>query len=1550
MQQSSMVTNNIEQYPAIYGPAITEVAFVARQSSDCSQIIRYAKQLMQGMSRGEEVFPQQAALSCSTFSGHALMTQLPDQLLREQLAAREIMLPAKKNYAVAMLYMPTDETTRLQIMEEIERYIRDYHYELLIWREVPVNAQLYKDSWDQLVPKMYQCIFSLENSSIGNEQLEQLSRDQKLYRLRKQIEQLFKIKQLPSGSVVSLSATVVTYQAPLEAGQWFTFFKDLEDTSYETKFAIVYRYRAMLAQESWILPLACHYMLRSGKLHSLRTNRDLLKSRQTDMQVSWLADLDDPLDIQYATDVLAEKSEYYGSIITDRLAEQYYLTGHGLAHCALQMMPNLALSASPQDSQQQAYYTYNSGQMEAWEGPAILLFTDGSTVGAMIDRNSFRSVRYVQTSDQYLLLSSKLIYSALDDVQLVAKNRLRPGRLLVVDTTTARIISDDVMKQRLVDRNPYEALVEQQFVHIDELPESAAQDTLTEHELFQLQLLYGYTREDIQRIMEHMAIMGQDPLVSMGFDAPLALLSNKQQSVYNYFKQRFVQVLYPAIDPVREQASTATKMMLGADQNLLQIGVAQLNKITADTPVLLPQQMGKLRRLRMAGMRAMTLPLVFADEGMEQALDLLCKGAVRAIEKGHTLLILSDLHLLEEQYPLTALLAVAAVHQHLVNVGLRSRVSIIVESGEIRETHQFALLLGYGADAVYPYLAFATIIHLIEHEVLKGISVDKAVRNYVQAATRGIVKVMSKAGIATVQAYRGSGLFEAVGLSDTLIARYFPSTTAHLGAIDLHDLTGKAIAHRRMVQQWNGKFEQGESNMQLDSGGQFQWRKDGEEHLLHPQTIHTLQNAASKNDYTLYKKFSNLIHSHGKKHVTLRSMLSFKPTHRSIPLEEVEPAQAIVKRFKTGAASYGAISEEAHYSLSEAMHRLQARSNSGEGGESPQSHSEIRQIASGRFAVTNQYLVTAAELQVKIAQGAKPGEGGRLPGLKVYPWIAKARRTTAGVGLVSPPSHHDVYSSYDLAGLLYDLRMVNEQARINVKIASGSDVVEAAIQAVEGGANGLVISGYDGGTAAALSGSLRHAGLPWELGLTKVHRALQEVGLRDQVILETDGKLLTGRDVAIAALMGAEEFGFTTAPLIVLGCIMMRVCQLDTCPTGIATQNEQLRKKFAGDPEHIVNYMLFIAEELREIMAQLGFRTMEEMIGRVNQLEVVEDSSATDISEAPKWNRVQLESLLQQVDPEQKLAIKGHQNREAVTVDHRLRVQSSFDRQQLIPVVRKALAGDESVVGQFIIPDGERAVGAQLGAYVSCYYRKNKPLEVAKRTIQFELRGRAGDSFGAFLPEGITLALIGDGNDGFGKGLSGGTLLVKPSRKPNYVAADHIIVGNSALYGATRGEAYISGIAGARLSVRNSGAIIVAEGAGDHACEYMTSGTTIILGETGRNFGAGMTGGVSFVYDVTGDFHYRCNLKTIMLEYVEEEEDIAFIKHYIENHLQYTASKLAATILDDWAVSVERFVKVIPKDYQKLLRRTKQLQARGLNEETAAYSAFEMMRREMTRT
>jgi len=1470
----------------------------------------------------------------NTGDGAGIMIQIPHAFFASELKKSAITLPAEGEYAVGMMFMPQDETARSAIEAELETIIREEGQSFIGFRTVPTNDEKLGASALAVKPFVRQ-VFIGRNAELKDD----LAFERKIYVIRKRAELAIRYSGKDGGNMFyfsSLSSKKIVYKGMLTTEQVRSFYKELNDETVVTALALVHSRFSTNTFPSWERAHPFHYLIHNGEINTLRGNVNWMHARQT----------------LFATELFGDDMEKIKPVINpdgsdtamfDNTLEFLYLSGRSLAHAAMMMVPEPWSNHESMSDDRKAFYEYHSTLMEPWDGPAALGFTDGVQIGATLDRNGLRPARYYVTKDDHIILGSEAGTVEIPPEDILYKDRLRPGRMLLVDTKQGRIISDEEVKAEIAAQRPYREWLDEHLIGLDDLPEAPEVPEPDHDTVQQRQQAFGYTFEDIRKVLEPMAGSGQEPIGSMGYDAPLAILSERPQRLYNYFKQLFAQVTNPPIDAIREEIITATGTTIGPERNLLNPEPESCRHIKLDTPILSNEEFAKLRHVRRPGFKAITIPIFFSanegEDGLRSALKLMCDAADRLIAKGHNLIILSDRGIDKDNAAIPALLAVSALHHHLIREGTRTRVGLLLESGEPREVHHFALLLGYGVNAINPYLAFESLDDMIGQGMLRGVSHEKAVKNYIKAATKGVVKILSKMGISTIQSYRGAQIFEALGLREDVINEYFTWTPSRIGGIGLDVIAEETLKHH------NRAFsEQDGAEKELDSGGEYQWRKDGEDHLFSPQTIHTLQMASRANDYKLYKKFSSLIQGENKKHLTLRSLISFKGGQTAVPLDEVESVESIVKRFKTGAMSFGSISKEAHESLAIAMNRLGGKSNTGEGGEDPARYipdangdsrrSAIKQVASGRFGVTSNYLVNADEIQIKMAQGAKPGEGGQLPGLKVYPWVAEVRGSTPGVGLISPPPHHDIYSIEDLAELIHDLKNANPRARINVKLVSEVGVGTIAAGVAKARADVIMVSGYDGGTGASPLGSIRHAGLPWELGLAETHQTLMLNNLRDRVTIETDGKMMNGRDVAIAALLGAEEYGFSTAPLIVLGCIMMRVCQLDTCPVGVATQNPELRKKFMGDPSHVVNYLRFIAEELREIMAELGFRTIQEMVGRSDILETKK------LVDHYKAKGLDLSTLLYQVELPQDSARYCVQKQ-----NHGLEL--SLDMQHLVPMAQPALERGEQVRGEFPIVNTNRVVGTILGSEVTRIYgAKGLPED----TIAYHFTGTAGQSFGAFVPSGITLSLEGDSNDYVGKGLSGGKIIVAPSPKATFAAEENVIIGNTAFYGATSGQAYIRGIAGERFAVRNSGAHVVVEGVGDHGCEYMTGGRVAVLGQTGRNFAAGMSGGVAYVLDEAGDFLSRCNIEMVLLERVEEADDIAELKGMLERHFKYTESSVAARILDDWNAQLPKFVKVIPKDYKRMLEQIRRVEERGLEGQEALLAAFEANKRELARS
>ncbi|MEN1989916.1 glutamate synthase large subunit [Paenibacillus hubeiensis] len=1467
--------------------------------------------------------------------GAGILIQIPHRFFAKEAERLGFALPEQGHYGVGMLFLSHDPAIRSAHEEGLKKIIEEEGQTVLGFRDVPTYDGMLGRSALAAKPHVRQ-VFIGKSEDIKDE----MAFERKLYVIRRRAELAIRYSaEAQAGDsfyLPSLSCRKVVYKGMLTTEQVGEFYLDLQEDLVESAIALVHSRFSTNTFPSWERAHPYRFMIHNGEINTMRGNVNWMHARQSLFESEVFGS-----DIDKVKPIINPDGS--DTAMFDNTLEFLYLSGRSLPQVAMMMVPEPWSTDEGMDPAKKAFYEYHSTLMEPWDGPAAMGITDGVQICATLDRNGLRPARYYVTKDDRIILSSEVGVLDIAPEDILYKDRLRPGRMLIVDTQEGRIISDEEAKAKIAAENPYQAWLDEHLVDLKELPEAPELPEPKHDNVTQLQLAYGYSFEELRKILEPMASTGMEATGSMGYDAPLAVLSDRPQRLYNYFKQMFAQVTNPPIDAIREEIVTSTATTIGPERNLLNPEPESCRQIRLETPVLSNEDFAKIRHVRRPGFRSMTIPIFFAAkegaEGLRKAMDLLFEAADRVIDKGHNILILSDRGVDAENAAIPALLAVAGLHHHLIRQGTRTKVSILLESGEPRDIHHYALLLGYGVSAVNPYLAFETLDDMIRQGMLRGISHEKAVKNYIKAATKGVIKILSKMGISTIQSYRGAQIFEAVGLKSDFVDRYFTWTPSRIGGIGLEEVAAEALSHH------NRAFTEKDGNDKvLDSGGEYQWRNDGEEHLFNPQTIHTLQHAVRTGDYKLYKKYSKLVQGENEQMLTIRSMLKLKPAGPAIPLDEVEPLEAIMRRFKTGAMSFGSISKEAHEDLAIAMNRVGGKSNTGEGGEDParfvpdangdSRRSAIKQVASGRFGVTSNYLVNADEIQIKMAQGAKPGEGGQLPGRKVYPWVAEVRGSTPGVGLISPPPHHDIYSIEDLAELIYDLKNANPRAEINVKLVSEVGVGTIAAGVAKGRADIILVSGYDGGTGASPQGSIRHAGMPWELGLAETHQTLMLNNLRDRIVLETDGKMLNGRDLAVAALLGAEEYGFSTAPLVALGCIMMRVCQMDTCPVGVATQNPELRKNYMGDPAHVVNFMRFVAEEMREIMAELGFRTIQEMVGRTDCLE------AADAADHWKKKGVDLSVLLHVPEmPE------GSARYRTQFQNHGL--EETLDMQQLLPLAQPALESGQPVEGVLPITNVNRAVGTILGSEVT---RKYGLAGLPEDTIQFKFIGSAGQSFGAFIPKGMTMTVEGDSNDYVGKGLSGGKLIVMPSPKATFAAEENIIIGNTALYGATSGEAYIRGIAGERFAVRNSGANVVVEGVGDHGCEYMTGGRVVVLGDTGRNFAAGMSGGIAYVYDPKGTFLQRCNLEMVLLERVESTEESAELRGMIQRHVAFTGSEAGQRILDQWQSSLADFVRVIPKDFKRMTEQIERAQASGLTGEAALLAAFEANMRELART
>jgi len=1467
----------------------------------------------------------------NTGDGAGILMQIPDGYLRSACSGIGMELPAAGSYGVGMLYLPQDAAVRQSCEDIVENTIRAEGQQFLGWRTVPVDNSSLGDSAKSAEPFIRQVFIGQSADVDGN-----LNFERKLYVIRKLIENA--VRGMHNGAQFyfsSLSSRTIVYKGMLTPEQVDAYYVELQDPAVETALALVHSRFSTNTFPSWERAHPYRYLIHNGEINTLRGNVNWMHARQAMCDTDVFGD-----DFKRVLPII--DTDGSDSQMFDNTLEFLMLSGRSLPHAAMMMIPEPWSKHETMDAEKKAFYEYHSTLMEPWDGPAAIAFTDGSIIGAVLDRNGLRPSRYYVTKDDLIVLASEVGVLDIAPERIARKERLTPGRMLLVDTVEGRIVSDEEIKSRIIGEQPYQDWIKEHLISLEELPEAEIVLGSDHDTVLQRQHAFGYTFEQLRKTLEPMARTGVDPIGSMGTDAPLAVLSDRPQLLYNYFKQLFAQVTNPPIDANFEEIITAQGTTIGAERNLIDPQPESCRQIRLKSPFLTNAELAKLRHIQRDGFKTVTLPTLFeaaeGAAGLENAMQALYTAADNAIAGGATLLILSDRGVDAGRAPIPALLATAGLHHHLIREGTRTKISLLIESGEPREVHHFALLLGYGAGAINPYLALETLDDMIRRKQLVGVDVEKAEYNYIKACTKGVVKVLAKMGISTIQSYRGAQIFEAIGLSQELVDKYFTWTFTPVGGIGIETVAQEAlIRHNRAFSPQEGR------DLVLDTGGDLQWRKDGEEHIYTPETVHALQSAVRTNNYAMYKNFVKLSQREDQKYMALRSLLGFKTDRQPVPIEEVEPIETIFKRFKTGAMSYGSISKEAHETLAIAMNRIGGKSNTGEGGEHPDRftpdengdlrRSAIKQVASGRFGVTSNYLVNADEIQIKMAQGAKPGEGGQLPGSKVYPWVAEVRGVTPGVGLISPPPHHDIYSIEDLAELIHDLKNANPRARISVKLVSEVGVGTIAAGVAKGKADVVLISGYDGGTGASPQTSIRHAGLPWELGLAETHQTLVLNNLRSRITVETDGKLMTGRDVVVAALLGAEEFGFATTPLMTIGCIMMRVCHLDTCPVGVATQNPELRKKFAGDPQHVVNFMTFIAQEVREMMAQLGFRSIQEMVGRTDVLEPKQALAHW------KAKGLDLTPLLHQ--PEVGADVGRYCQMEQ---DHGL--ERSLDVTQLLQIAEPSLERQEHINAILPIHNVNRVVGTILGSEVTRRYGAEG---LPHDTIRLHFNGSAGQSFGAFVPKGITMSLEGDANDYVGKGLSGGKLAIFPSSKSTFVPEENVIIGNTAFYGATDGDAYIRGIAGERFCVRNSGVRAVVEGVGDHGCEYMTGGRVVVLGSTGRNFAAGMSGGIAYVLDEQGDFTSKVNKEMVHLEQLEESYEMNELKTMIQHHATFTDSAVAHRVLNHWDEYVWKFVKVIPKDYKRMFEAIENVKRSGLSQQEAVMVAFEANMKDVSR-
>jgi len=1453
----------------------------------------------------------------NTGDGAGILIQTPHAFFANECAKLGITLPARSHYGAGLVFLPRDPAQARRCQQLFEQIAVEEGQTVLGWRDVPTDMSSLGPTARAAAPTFKQ-IFIARAPGVADD----WAFERKLYIIRKRAEHALAKSDLSERGlfyIPSLSARTLVYKGMLTPSQVEPMFPDLQDETLESALALVHSRFSTNTFPSWPLAHPFRFVAHNGEINTLRGNINWMRAREALCKSELFG-----TDLEKLFPIVLEGGS--DSATFDNVLEFLHMGGRELPHAVLMMIPEAWSGHEMMDDERKAFYEYHGCSMEPWDGPASIAFTDGSVIGAVLDRNGLRPSRYYVTKDDMVVMASEVGVLDIPPENVRIKERLHPGRIFLVDTREGRIIDDAELKKRYTSAQPYRKWLDENLVSLVNVPTPKDVPAPDHETVFSRQQAFGYTHEDLRILLAPMGQKGEEPVGSMGNDAALAVLSDRPRVLYDYFKQLFAQVTNPPLDCIREELVTQIETPLGPEGNLLQPGPESARLLKLKTPVLDNEELAKIRHLNQHGFRTRSLAMLFpagsGGAGLTAALEQLCQQASEAIAQGYTFIVLSDRGVDERHMPIPALLATAAVHHHLVRTGTRTRVGLVVESGEPREVHHIALLLGYGAGAVNPYLAFESLDDMVRQGMLNGVDLTKAVKNYIKALNKGVVKVISKMGISTIQSYRGAQIFEAIGLEQAFVDKYFTWTASRIGGIGI-DVVAQEVSlrhHRAYPQRPAGAPD-------LDWGGQYQWRRDGETHMINPETVAKLQHATRANSYALFKEFSKAADDRNRHLATLRGLMEFKPAEKSIPLDQVEPLEEIVRRFATGAMSYGSISLEAHEALAIAMNRLGARSNCGEGGEDPERYgtvknSRVKQVASGRFGVTSHYLVNSTDLQIKMAQGAKPGEGGQLPGHKVYPPIAKVRLSTPGVGLISPPPHHDIYSIEDLAQLIHDLKNSNPEARIHVKLVAEVGVGTIAAGVAKAHADVVLISGHDGGTGASPLGSIKHAGLPWELGLAETQQILVMNKLRDRITVQTDGQMKTGRDVVIAALLGAEEYGFSIAPLIVLGCIMMRVCHLNTCPVGIATQDPELRKKFAGDPEHVINFFRFVATEVREYMAQLGFRTMDEMIGRVDRLDVA--------GAVNHWKARGLDfsRILYRPVAGPEVAIRRVREQ-----DHAL--EKSLDRTTILPLCRDALEKKKPVDIILPIKNVNRTVGTILGYEVTKRYGAEG---LPEDTIRIHFNGSAGQSFAAFLPAGITFTVEGDANDYVGKGLSGGKLAIYPPRQATFAPEENILIGNVALYGATAGEAYFRGVAGERFAVRNSGAQAVVEGVGDHGCEYMTGGRVVVIGKTGRNFAAGMSGGVAFVLDADGDFKRHCNLEMVEIEPIAAAEADE-VRDLLKRHVRYTNSTVAQKLLDNWKVAQTKFVKVMPKDYKRVLIAIAKARETGMPEEKAVMEA-----------
>ena len=1467
----------------------------------------------------------------NTGDGAGILVQMPDAFLREKCSKLGFELPQPGHFGAGLVFLPRAPGDAEKCRQQFQTIIEEERQRLCGWREVPTDHSPIGPSAMAAEPSLQQ-IFIARGGDIADDD----AFERKLYVIRKRIEHAIwgsDIAEKDYFYLPSLSHRTLIYKGMLIGSQVEQMFPDLVDPKFESALALVHQRFSTNTFPSWPLAQPFRYIAHNGEINTLRGNANWMHAREALCESNLFGE-----DLKKLFPIVLEGNS--DSAGFDQVLEFLTMTGRPLPLAVLMMIPEAWSAHEAMSADRRAFYEYYSCLMEPWDGPASIAFTDGRVIGAVLDRNGLRPSRYYVTKDDLVVMASEVGVLDIPPENIEIKERLHPGRIFLVDTEQGRIIDDQELKQQYIDEHPFTDWLKANHSSINELPEPAEIEPIAHDTLLQRQQAFGYTHEDLRIILQPMMEHGAEPIGSMGTDAALAVLSDRPRLLYDYFKQLFAQVTNPPLDGIREELVTQVSTPIGPEGNLLDTTAENCRQLKMDSPLLNNRDLARIRYIDVHGFRTKNIaaiyPVAAGLDGLERAMTRMFEETNAAIEGGYSFIILSDRGVDADHAQIPAAIATAGVHHHLVRNGKRKRIALVVESGEPREVHHFAVLLGYGADAINPYLALETLDGLLLQNIVKKVdghrsgepAHDAAVRNYIKAVNKGLVKVMSKMGISTVQSYRGAQIFEAVGLNRALIDKYFTSTASRIEGIGLD------VVENEISQLHHNAFpERPAKAPDLDWGGEYQWRRDGEYHLFNPDTVFKLQHATRSRRFNIFREYTQLVDDQSERRATLRGLLTFKHKRDPVRIDEVESIETIMSRFHSGAMSYGSISREAHETMAIALNRIGGRSNTGEGGEDPARYtpdangdlrrSAIKQVASGRFGVTSEYLVNADDLQIKMAQGAKPGEGGQLPGHKVYPEIAKTRHSTPGVGLISPPPHHDIYSIEDLAQLIHDLKNANPVARIHVKLVAEIGVGTVAAGVAKAHSDVVLISGYDGGTGASPVTSLKHAGVPWELGLAETQQILVENNLRDRIVVQVDGQMKTGRDVVIAALLGAEEYGFSTAPLVVMGCVMMRVCHLNTCPVGIATQDPVLREKFAGKPEFVENFFQFIAQEIREYMAELGFRTIQEMIGQVDQLDVT--------SAVGHWKAQGLDfsKILHRPNVGPDVAIYRIRDQ-----DHGLEL--SLDRTTIIPLCNEALENGKPVDAILPIKNTNRTVGTILGYEITKRYGA---AGLPDDTIKLHFNGSAGQSFGAFTPKGVTMTIEGDTNDYVGKGLSGAKLIVYPPRHATFIAEDNILIGNVALYGATSGEAYFRGIAGERFCVRNSGARTVVEGIGDHGCEYMTGGCAVIIGPTGRNFAAGMSGGMAYVYDPDKTFPALCNKEMVDLEILSTDAEDEAVVSLLRNHVRYTQSTVAQKILDQWKIHRKNFVKVIPKDYKTVLQAIETAKRTGVPQDQAIMEA-----------